>query len=390
MDRAVISKLLEVDPEFAPFLAALHGVSKMHDASEVHVTGGDPKRERRLAQAGLAATGVATLGGAHAIKATIGEHRGVPKKPGKVVPKLAGKLKLTPKTAALIGTGGWLGLHGVELAGDALAARAQTQAIKATPKSKKVAKGVIGHMQPKSLVQANARARKAGLRGTLQPVVAKGIFTEVKSTERAIRPLRMPQGAHRPKGPKVDTGPRHQAMPEGRKLTRAGKLTAVAAPTTAVAGGAEEAHRRGQVAKSLTWTGEISKVNVEKRQVFGWASLSMIDGAPVTDRQGDYIPIEESEDAAYSYMLTSRKGGDMHTRIGKADGGPRHTADVIESIVFTPEKIEALGLEPDAVPLGWWLGMQIHDEQQWQDVKDGKRTGFSVHGTGTRKDMVLA
>jgi hypothetical protein len=200
--------------------------------------------------------------------------------------------------------------------------------------------------------------------------------------------------------PATRTG-RHRAVGATRKLTGLGKLTAITAATSVGAGGgyaAEESlkHRQsgaGQatVAKAADceWHAEISKTDDDKRLVFGWASLSMVDGEPVLDRQGDYIPIDEAEDAAYRYMLTSRKGGDMHRRITKADSGPVHTADVVESMVFTPEKIAALGLEPDAVPLGWWLGMKVHDEQQWDDIKSGKRTGFSVHGSGTRKDMAL-
>lgn len=58
-------------------------------------------------------------------------------------------------------------------------------------------------------------------------------------------------------------------------------------------------------------------------------------------------------------------------------------ADMIESFLVTPEKIEKMGL-PESMPLGWWVGYQINDDATWNDVKSGKLTGFSVHGRGKR------
>lgn len=128
--------------------------------------------------------------------------------------------------------------------------------------------------------------------------------------------------------------------------------------------------------------GEIKKSDSEKRQVFGWCSLSKMDGVDVVDRQGDYVPIDEMEKSAYHYVIHSRKGGDMHQRIGDQ---PLHTADLIESFVVTPEKLEAMGLEPDAVPHGWWVGFKVNDDQQWENVKKGDRVHFSIHGKGRRE-----
>jgi hypothetical protein len=72
----------------------------------------------------------------------------------------------------------------------------------------------------------------------------------------------------------------------------------------------------------------------------------------------------------------------MHAREGD---GPKHTADLIESVIFSPEKIEKMGLDPATFPkMGWWLGMKVNDEEQWELVKKGERTGFSIHGKGTR------
>ncbi len=136
----------------------------------------------------------------------------------------------------------------------------------------------------------------------------------------------------------------------------------------------------------LTWTGEISKVQTEKRQVFGWCSLTKVDGEDVVDRQGDYIPLDEIEKSAYNYVIHSRKGGDMHKRDGDQ---PLHTSDLIESFVVTPEKLEQLGIESDAVPHGWWVGFKINDDDQWESVKKGERNHFSIHGRGRRVEKSM-
>lgn len=127
---------------------------------------------------------------------------------------------------------------------------------------------------------------------------------------------------------------------------------------------------------------EIAKTDDDKRLVFGWASIVTKDGKPVVDLQGDYIDAETIEKAAYDYVTKSRQGGYEHHRDGD---NPKHVSDMVESIVITDEKKRALGL-PDDFPEGWWTGYKVHDDDVWQQVKDGKITGFSVHGSGTKKD----
>ena len=132
----------------------------------------------------------------------------------------------------------------------------------------------------------------------------------------------------------------------------------------------------------VTWAGEFSKFDEDKRQVFGWASVVEVDGRPVIDRQGDWITPDEIEKAAYKYVQDSRKGGHQHRRTD--DDQPFHASNMIESIVFTPEKIAKMGL-PDDFPVGWWVGYQVHDEETWEKVKKGDVTGFSIHGRGKRR-----
>lgn len=189
------------------------------------------------------------------------------------------------------------------------------------------------------------------------------------------------------------------------KLTKlANKKTAVAAVggTAATLGGAQYAGsyygtKRGTkagaklVAKAAppvddyVWRGEISKMDTDKRQVFGWASIIEMNGEPVVDLQGDIMTIETIEKAAYDYVKNSRKGGNQHQRDG---AGPLHVSDMIESFLVTDEKKQQMGL-PDGTPTGWWVGFQINDEDTWAQVKSGKRKEFSIHGSGVRKEVSL-
>jgi hypothetical protein len=135
-------------------------------------------------------------------------------------------------------------------------------------------------------------------------------------------------------------------------------------------------------AVDVEFTVPISKIDTDKQLVFGWASVSKLDGADVLDRQDDITPIEEVEPAAYAYVRSSRRGGHRHRR-DDADQAVA-VSEMVESVVFTPEKLERMGLPPDAVPHGWWVGYKVTDSDVWDEVKNGELTGFSVHGTGKR------
>lgn len=183
---------------------------------------------------------------------------------------------------------------------------------------------------------------------------------------------------------------RKKLVPDVR--TEKAKLAVKAAPIAVNQGKkvttkVKERYTTDEVTKSddVVWEGEFSKVDDDKRQVFGYASVVEINGEPVVDRQGDHISIDEVEKSAYTYVQKSRKGGNMHRRNGE---DPVHVSDMIESFVITDEKIAKMGLPPET-PKGWWVGFQVNDEDTWQQVKSGERTGFSIHGRGSRVEKVL-
>lgn len=124
---------------------------------------------------------------------------------------------------------------------------------------------------------------------------------------------------------------------------------------------------------------QIRKFNDDEQLVFGWASVSMrVDGELIIDRQGDIIEPEVLEKAAYEFMLNFRGSGVNHE--GAAKG------QIVESVVFTPDKLAAMGLEKDALPLGWWIGVKIEDPAVFKRVKAGELPMFSIQGSAEREE----
>jgi hypothetical protein len=120
--------------------------------------------------------------------------------------------------------------------------------------------------------------------------------------------------------------------------------------------------------------GKIVKADVERRQIFGWAWTSEVDGELVVDSQGDTIEPATLEKAVYNFVTESRVGKEMHS------GGIK--SRMIESIVFTKEKQAALGIDLGRV--AWWVGFQVDDAEVWQKIKDGEYVDFSIGGTAVR------
>ena len=122
---------------------------------------------------------------------------------------------------------------------------------------------------------------------------------------------------------------------------------------------------------------KIQKADDDKRLAFGWASASTsINGEIVEDCYGDIIDIEELEQAAYNFVELYREGGEMHERGG--------CAVLVESVIFTPEKIAAMGIPEGTVPAGWWIGFKVTDDDVWAKVKDGTYPMFSIEGEAVR------
>lgn len=127
-------------------------------------------------------------------------------------------------------------------------------------------------------------------------------------------------------------------------------------------------------------SGKIQKADDAQRLVFGWASVAADrDGFAVIDSDDDVIRIEELERSAYEFVEFYRNGGEMHERTG--------VARLVESVVFTPEKFAAMGISAGTLPLGWWVGFRVTDDDVWQKVKSGQYSMFSIGGRAVREEI---
>ena len=122
----------------------------------------------------------------------------------------------------------------------------------------------------------------------------------------------------------------------------------------------------------------ISKVDDEKRIVYGWASVIAKDGEPVVDSQGDMIEADTLQKMAHEF-ISSRVGGVMHVT---DDGKPIQAGEIVESMVLTKDVQKALGFELDRE--GWVIGYKVTSDHVWKGVKSGLYKAFSIGGKGKR------
>lgn len=129
----------------------------------------------------------------------------------------------------------------------------------------------------------------------------------------------------------------------------------------------------------------IYKTDDEKRLVFGWASISItVEGEQLEDRQKDMIDPEVLEEAAYEYVLHFRDTGEEHIPTMRKKG------KLVESCVFTEEKQRAMGIPEGILPVGWWIGFYIEDDDAWERVKNGTYKMFSIEGKAERHPVEKA
>ena len=132
----------------------------------------------------------------------------------------------------------------------------------------------------------------------------------------------------------------------------------------------------------MEYSADFVKIDEEDRNVFGWAYVARDkDGKVLIDKQGDFIDEpEELAKGAYNFVVDSRRGDSMHAKKG--------TAVLIESIVFTPEKLEKMGIPTGTIPQNaWWTGFHVVDDQSWELVKKGTFAGFSMGGHGDQEKV---
>jgi hypothetical protein len=143
---------------------------------------------------------------------------------------------------------------------------------------------------------------------------------------------------------------------------------------------------------------QIAKYDTDQCIVFGFANVSVskstaagTGGKQFFDLQEDAIPPDELEKAAYEHVLEFRETDEMHK--GRAIGR------LIESIVFTPEKLEKFATDPvtgkvcqedltvlkRVFPPRWWVGYKL-EPASFAKVKDGTYKMFSIGGEADREE----
>lgn len=123
----------------------------------------------------------------------------------------------------------------------------------------------------------------------------------------------------------------------------------------------------------------IMKTDDDKRLVFGWASVAVtVDGEQLEDLQHDMIDPEDLEETVYEYVLNFRDTGEQH------NPNLRKKGKLVESCVFTAEKQKAMGLPEGILPVGWWIGFKIEDDEAWEKVKNRTYKMFSIEGKAQR------
>jgi len=125
---------------------------------------------------------------------------------------------------------------------------------------------------------------------------------------------------------------------------------------------------------------KIAKTDDEQRVAFGWSVISRTaDGAEVFDLQNDGIDPDELEALAYKYVRFYRDVGALHNSKGKGV--------LIESFVSTLEKQKIMGIPSGVVPVGWWCGFYVLDDDVWAKVKSGEYAAFSIEGSALREKV---
>jgi len=405
----------EVFREVADLLYGGGADDLIHKANpdQSDISAAKEKRNRTQARVALGSNAIGIAAGTAALRDSYVNVKRAKKEGGKVkIPKTKWAIP------AIAGAGAGLALQSANLGGDIVANRVLSRSAKKD--EKKVSKGIDEIEEQAKKVPTRSKVTQASITTAARAAgkgaeYSKGKFkrlpdkVETKNVSKARRPPKL-GSLRRIKQDVAQTASNAKHVSNNlntlaREATKTSKTTrrTVRAVGAAGVGGAaagglgagdqlrSKYKKQGYAKKTKTkigknldlrWEGEISKVDTDKQQVFGWASIVEMNGEPVVDLQGDYIAIDEVEKSAYEYVHKSRKGGDMHLR-DEVMGTPIAKSHMIESFVVTPEKKQALGL-PAETPTGWWVGYQVNDPDLWAKVKSGERTGFSIHGRGVR------
>jgi hypothetical protein len=421
-DLLAVQTLARVDPDFRALVAfAYPGLDAdevwaevfakdMPDPSSMHVpqlmAPRSSTKKKTLEAIGIGATAIGAGLGLKDSVETGKEALSAIKTGGSIDAKVAGAMGAAPEAPNVGRKVARAAVAPAMLAGDAVAEQQQISSSRKKPlvalPTSGMSKGALADLT-NTFIDSGARAAKNVYQGLRGGETSTGVLRPIKTGESAGAKAAT---AEKPVAAAVETPPAAAAtapvnpIVSGQKAYQVGQYATTPTGKKVIGGslasalllghhernvGANQAYAAQYGKADTEWYADIAKTDVAKRQVFGYASVVRKDGLPVTDRQGDIIEPDEMENAAYDFVLNSRVGGNMHKR--DAFNRPHHVSDLIESFAVTPAKLEGLGVPAQiakSVPVGWWVGFKVWDDDAWQDVVDGKLSGFSIHGQGVR------
>lgn len=150
----------------------------------------------------------------------------------------------------------------------------------------------------------------------------------------------------------------------------------------------EQAWVTKQLSEYERWVAKLGSDNAEelsKRLLEAYrerAEETRKAATPKVDYQGDIVPSDELEHAAYLFVMESRTGSVNHT--GEV------VSEMVESFYATEEKYLKMGVPADVAKglhEGWWIGFYVHDDEVWKGVKDGTYSMFSIGGRAYRDEI---
>lgn len=114
--------------------------------------------------------------------------------------------------------------------------------------------------------------------------------------------------------------------------------------------------------------------------VFGWANVTIQeDGTTPFDWQGDVIDTDVLESAAYNLVMNHQ-----FPTLNQEHEWDTECGFLVESMMFTKEKMVALGIPEGTLPEGWFVGFYIPDPEVYKKVISGEYNMFSIEGSARR------
>jgi hypothetical protein len=121
----------------------------------------------------------------------------------------------------------------------------------------------------------------------------------------------------------------------------------------------------------------------ENHLLFGWAYVAIDkDGTQVYDHSKEFVKEENFGDlemATYFFNIAFRESDIRHDCVAKGT--------LIESMVFSKEKMAKMGIPEGILPQGVWLGFYFPDDNDWNTIKSMEHPMFSIYGEAEKEEV---